>query len=212
MPRQVPESALLRRAGILSAAQRLWSVHGYHGVSLRTIARASGVTLALIDHHFGSKPQLLAAVINSWQPQMREVTASLQALGGGSGSVAAVDVLRSLDPLAHDGVWRNALCMAHRHCKDPSPEVAQPLQAAFAPLFDAFAVALARAYPGTDRPGAAWALLTAISAIVDAETGVAFVRTLLGEGTEAHAPQRPAIEAAVLSAWDAGLRREALAA
>lgn len=57
--RRAPETA----ARILDAAESLFSVRGYHGVSLRDIAADAGVQVALTHYHFGSKEDLFRAVI-----------------------------------------------------------------------------------------------------------------------------------------------------
>lgn len=51
------------RDRILDAAEELFSVRGFHGVSIRDITSAAGVQLALANYHFGSKQQLYSQVI-----------------------------------------------------------------------------------------------------------------------------------------------------
>ena len=48
---------------LMDAAEKLFARRGFHGTSLRDITSAAGVDLALVNYHFGSKQQLLAAVI-----------------------------------------------------------------------------------------------------------------------------------------------------
>jgi AcrR family transcriptional regulator len=50
------------RVQILDAAETLFSEHGLDGVSMRDIAMGAGVTLALVNYHFGSKDKLYRAV------------------------------------------------------------------------------------------------------------------------------------------------------
>lgn len=56
----------MRSAGgndsIIQAAIRLFGEHGIRGTSLREVAKAAGVSPALVVHHFGSKEGLVAAV------------------------------------------------------------------------------------------------------------------------------------------------------
>lgn len=47
---------------ILAAAERMFADHGYAGVSLRSITRESGVNIAAIHYHFGSKQELLERI------------------------------------------------------------------------------------------------------------------------------------------------------
>ncbi|WP_435021324.1 TetR/AcrR family transcriptional regulator [Tundrisphaera sp. TA3] len=51
------------KRAVLDAAERLFADRGFDGTSLREISRASSVSQPLIQHHFGSKEQLHAAVI-----------------------------------------------------------------------------------------------------------------------------------------------------
>jgi len=51
------------RTQLLDAAERLFAEHGYRGTSVRTITDLAGANLAAVGYHFGSKADLLAAVI-----------------------------------------------------------------------------------------------------------------------------------------------------
>jgi len=53
---------LTARAAIRNAALRLFAAHGHDAVTVREIAKAAGVSPALIVHHFGSKDGLRVAV------------------------------------------------------------------------------------------------------------------------------------------------------
>lgn len=52
-----------RSIDILDAATTVFATNGYHGGSLRDIARQLDVSLTSIVHHFGSKYELLEAVL-----------------------------------------------------------------------------------------------------------------------------------------------------
>jgi AcrR family transcriptional regulator len=51
------------RALILDAAEALFSVHGYDGVSMRGITNRAGVRLALATYHFNTKESLFESII-----------------------------------------------------------------------------------------------------------------------------------------------------
>src|SRR4051795_1282442 len=51
------------RTQILDAAERLLAEHGFRGTSVRAITDLAGVNLAAVGYHFGSKADLLAAVV-----------------------------------------------------------------------------------------------------------------------------------------------------
>ena len=69
-----------RKSAILVAANHHFAHYGFRGASLRDIARDAGVSLTLLNHHFGSKFQLLAAVIENRRPMLEERSTGLIAL------------------------------------------------------------------------------------------------------------------------------------
>jgi len=68
---------------ILDAAVRLFSQHGYDGVSMRRIAEQAGVSKANIYHHFASKEALYFAILRR---SALELAALIENLAEGKGS------------------------------------------------------------------------------------------------------------------------------
>jgi AcrR family transcriptional regulator len=63
MTNATPESSDLQTPErILATAEEMFAEQGYWGVSLRSITRASGVNIAAIHYHFGSKQELLERI------------------------------------------------------------------------------------------------------------------------------------------------------
>ena len=62
MHKRRKRSSVLTRAAVLDAAEKLFADRGFDGVSMRDLARRSGVSQPLILHHFGTKARLYAAV------------------------------------------------------------------------------------------------------------------------------------------------------
>src|ERR1700753_4423078 len=52
-----------KREHILVVAEQLFGEKGYAGTSVRDIAQAAGVNLAMISYYFGSKEKLLESMI-----------------------------------------------------------------------------------------------------------------------------------------------------
>ncbi len=61
-PRGSEKDKSERGERILNAAEALFALHGYDGVTLRTLANAAGVDVALINYYFGPKQQLFDTV------------------------------------------------------------------------------------------------------------------------------------------------------
>lgn len=62
-PRRQYAKTAKRRADIVDAAMSVFAVRGYHGGSLRDIARELDLSLTSLVHHFPSKSDLLKAVL-----------------------------------------------------------------------------------------------------------------------------------------------------
>lgn len=75
------QSGILRRAQIVEAASAVFGELGYIGGSLRAIADRVGVSPGLLVQHFGSKEELLAAVLDDWQ-QKTQAAQSWESLKG----------------------------------------------------------------------------------------------------------------------------------
>jgi AcrR family transcriptional regulator len=65
-------------AALIAAAVEVMAVHGYHGTSVRDIATAAGTSPAILYHHFGSKQELLAVLLDRGMDRL--VTATEEAL------------------------------------------------------------------------------------------------------------------------------------
>lgn len=63
MPETNKKAAPKRKDRILDAAETLFAKHGFDGVSMRMVADAADVDLALSSYHFGSKRGLFDAVL-----------------------------------------------------------------------------------------------------------------------------------------------------
>ena len=57
---------------MVAAAERLFSEHGYHGVSMDQIAAASGISKPMLYEYFGSKEGLFLACVERARGQLFE--------------------------------------------------------------------------------------------------------------------------------------------
>jgi AcrR family transcriptional regulator len=69
-------SAEHTRKRILDEAHRLFVDHGYHGTSMRRIAREAGVALGNLYNHFQGKETLFTSVLEFPLPQIRVLQAA----------------------------------------------------------------------------------------------------------------------------------------
>jgi len=69
-----------RKEAILLAATEHFGRFGFRGASLRDIARDAGVSLTLLNHHFGSKASLLSSAVASQGRRLDERAAALAAV------------------------------------------------------------------------------------------------------------------------------------
>lgn len=79
-----------RQQEILVAATEIFASDGYRGGSLRDVAKELGVTPGAILHHFGSKEQLLVAVLADRDEHSREAVASFLEFNDTVGSLRAI--------------------------------------------------------------------------------------------------------------------------
>jgi AcrR family transcriptional regulator len=161
-----------RKQLIVEVAQELFSRYGYRGVSLRDIASRAGVSLTLLNHHFGAKHQLFVEVVSAWSGLVDESLVELKELAAkGPGSAQVDDVVDALmasvarlgeQPRGREIFWMN---VRSRH--DDDPIVSASLMQLFMPLARAFADALATVAPGAPREQLAWAYLFVRGALIE---------------------------------------------
>lgn len=63
-------AAAVTRADLLRAAGELFGAHGYGDTSLESVVQAAGVTKGALYHHFDSKRELFAAVLEQTQQHL----------------------------------------------------------------------------------------------------------------------------------------------
>ncbi len=153
-----------RKSAILLAANHHFAHHGFRGASLRDIARDAGVSLTLLNHHFGSKFQLLAAVIDSHRAMLDErSTALLAVMADGPGTFTVADLIevwiRIAFETAQDQDGEMFLRLVVRVIDDSSEEAVQVVRDKLDDAALIFIDALQQCYPNATRYAAASAYL-----------------------------------------------------
>jgi AcrR family transcriptional regulator len=152
-----------RKSAILLAANSHFAHHGYRGASLRDIARDAGVSLTLLNHHFGSKFQLLSAVIEAHRKVLDDRDTSLRALMDAPGGYTVRDMVvawvrLAFETAAHlDG--EVFLRLVSRVIDDPEEEAVQIVRENLDDGAMIFVDALLRIHPGASRYTAACAYM-----------------------------------------------------
>lgn len=81
-PDSVPEAH--GRTLVLDSAVRLFNARGYHGTTMRDIARGADMTVASIYHHFASKQEILLSIMLRALHGALELTRAALIRAGGS--------------------------------------------------------------------------------------------------------------------------------
>jgi len=153
-----------RRERILDAAEELFAVHGYDGVTLRRIAKRAEVDVALASYHFGRKLDLFQAVFERraalLNQNRREALHRCQAEAGVAGPSVEQIIEAFLRPLelaqeTGDSGWRHYLALVAYINNSPywGPKMMSQL---FDSLVQEFIAALTTALPGARREAIYW--------------------------------------------------------
>jgi AcrR family transcriptional regulator len=153
-----------RKNAILLAANQHFAHHGFRGASLRDIARDAGVSLTLLNHHFGSKFQLLSAVIDTHRAMLDErASALLAVMRAGPGKFGVRELVQVWIRIGFDTAAEADgevfLRLMTRVIDDPSEEAAQVVREKLDDAALVFIDALQQCYPGISRYAAASAYI-----------------------------------------------------
>ena len=143
---------------ILDTAEQLFAEHGYSATSMRQIIAAAEVNLAAIHYHFGSKEELLDAVVHRRaEPVNADRLARLDAAQANGGGPPAVDqVLEALlRPMAAVAIRNRQFVrfMGRVHTEGLLPQVARKH---FGLMMVRFVEALHAALPELPEPELRW--------------------------------------------------------
>lgn len=164
MPETNKKAAPKRKDRILDAAEALFAKHGFDGVSMRMVADAADVDLALSSYHFGSKRGLFDAVLLRRAEVLNETRlAALQKCqenAGPDGPSVEEIIDAFLEPmLAHgyqeDEGWRHYFELVAQ-VNSSFEWGGQLMTKYFDPLVRQFMVALKKALPNAEPEDLYW--------------------------------------------------------
>jgi len=168
------------KARILDATERLFIEVGYEGTSLRQVTSRAIVNLAAVNYHFRSKDIMMQAVLGRrLDPLNARRLALLDACEArwpgtalrcehvmGALFVPALQMAR--EPQCGGPAF---LRLLGRVYSDPSPFIQSYLKAHYAPVFDRFFAAFARALPELPHDELGWRLHFALKALAGVLAG-----------------------------------------
>lgn len=185
MNQEKPEAPTKDR--ILDAAERLFAVHGFDGVSLRTIIAEAGVNLAAVHYHFHSKEALLDAVFaRRVAPLNAARLARLEACEAeaGSGPVPVEQLLEALllpilqlvrDPSRHGPTFCKLMGRLHSESNTKMAEVFKKHLGGFA---QRLMVALQRSLPDLPKEELLWRMHFMMGAVAHTLRGSALTAVM----------------------------------
>jgi AcrR family transcriptional regulator len=101
------EKGLGRAQDILQAARALLAAEGYAGLSMRRVAQAAGMGLSNVQHYYGSKDQLLEALLlttmDGFQARMDGIAAAMSERSQVERFLSTLDMFLEeiTDPVTH---------------------------------------------------------------------------------------------------------------
>lgn len=196
-PDRSTSTLLQRKTAILQSATDHFGRYGFRGASLRDIAQDAGVSLTLLNHHFGSKGALLAAVIESHHELLDERIAAIQRVcRRGPGSFTVLDLVRAWIRTAVDAAARpeglRFLRLFARMIDDPEDGDVGPARERLDDARVSFIEALLKCYPQASRRAATLTCLSVSAALLKVLVSGERVRALAGaeRPVEADADER----------------------
>lgn len=153
---------------ILRAAERVFAREGYHGATMRGVARGADVGLSLVVYHFETKQRLYHAIFAHRQYVNEQRMARLAAV-----DLAAPDALEQVvaafvEPVVAlhadpDDIWFARLVL--RESADPSSQERTVIAEFFDPMARVFIAALRTVLPGKQPDFYHWAYLFSVGAL-----------------------------------------------
>jgi AcrR family transcriptional regulator len=157
---------------ILDAAESLFADKGFNGTSLREITSQAEVNLAAVNYHFGSKKELIKAVMSRYMNELspRLEIALTQICESESPSLievfsAFIEPLLSLNEFKNNGT-SNFLQLLGRGYTDSQGFLRWFLTTQYPGVIDNFVIAVQKAYPELSAEEMFWRLHFTMGTVV----------------------------------------------
>ncbi len=159
-----------RRDRILREAERLFALYGFHGTSMRDIAKAADVGVSVMVYHFETKQNLYRALFERHKGLFDQRLGALRTIS----DYAAPDVVERIveafimpvmrQQSMPDGRYYSLLTV--REASDPQEASRGIIRDYYDPLAREFIAALQRALPDKSPEYLHWAYLFSVGALV----------------------------------------------
>jgi AcrR family transcriptional regulator len=158
---------------ILDAAEKLFADKGFNGTSLREITSLAEVNLAAVNYHFGSKKELIKAVMSRYMNELSpKLEIALQAICNAEQQPSLVEVftafvepLLSLNKFQENGT-SNFLQLLGRGYTDSQGFLRWFLTTRYPVVIESFVSAVHKAYPELSAEQMFWRLHFTMGTIV----------------------------------------------
>ncbi len=158
---------------ILDAAENLFADKGFNGTSLREITSLADVNLAAVNYHFGSKKELIKAVMSRYMNELApRLEASLSVICQQSEPANLVEVFSAfVEPLLALNVFKengtsNFLQLLGRGYTDSQGFLRWFLTTQYPGVIENFVTAVQRAYPELSAEDIFWRLHFTMGTVV----------------------------------------------
>ncbi|WP_206484368.1 TetR/AcrR family transcriptional regulator [Thalassotalea sp. G2M2-11] len=158
---------------ILDAAEHLFADKGFNGTSLREITSLADVNLAAVNYHFGSKKELIKAVMSRYMNELSpRLEASLTVICQQETPPSLVEVFSAfVEPLLSLNVFKengtsNFLQLLGRGYTDSQGFLRWFLTTQYPGVIEKFVVAVQRAYPELSAEDIFWRLHLTMGTVV----------------------------------------------
>ena len=157
---------------ILNSAEKLFSAQGFNSTSLRQITSAAEVNLAAVNYHFGSKKELIKAVMSRYMNELSPhlSTALFQVCQLKQPNLnqvfsAFIEPLVSLNNFRDNGTAIFLLLLGHGY-SDSQGFLRWFLTTRYPEVIDNFITAVRKAYPALSQEDMFWRLHFTMGTIV----------------------------------------------
>ncbi|MFC0408676.1 TetR/AcrR family transcriptional regulator [Roseomonas elaeocarpi] len=143
-----------RRAEILRAAELLFAERGYAAVSIRDIAGAASVPIALVRYYFGRKEELFGFIFEAHRHLISERVEGIRAVGGPAGPARVERIVRAwAEPVLRERATEAAnsfSVLVARSIWEADAVNRRIVEQYYDPLAHCFLAAMREALPGRD--------------------------------------------------------------